>query len=73
MVCIVDLAGIRYPELGPSPQSPSESVFWDILGSKDGRDPWKLQSLMGHRDLRATVVYVKRLSLEEKKQLLDKS
>jgi integrase len=45
-------------------------TFW---ARKTGRDPWKVQSLMGHRDLRATEVYVKRLSLEEKKQLLDAS
>ena len=30
-------------------------------------------SLMGHKDLRATAVYVEELSLEEKKQLLDES
>jgi len=30
-------------------------------------------SLMGHKDLRATAVYVEELSLEEKKQLLDDS
>jgi integrase len=45
-------------------------TFW---ARKTGRDPWKLQSLTGHRDLRATEVYVKQLSLEEKKKLLDKS
>ena len=45
-------------------------TFW---ARKTGRDPWKVQSLMGHKDLRATEVYVKQLSLEEKKKLLDKS
>ena len=46
------------------------ATFW---ARKTGRDPWKVQSLMGHKDLRATAVYVEELSLEEKKQLLDKS
>src|SRR5436309_448405 len=45
-------------------------TFW---ARKTGRDPWKVQSLMGHKDLRATAVYVEELSLEEKKQLLDES
>ena len=45
-------------------------TFW---ARKTGRDPWKVQSLMGHKDLRATAVYVEELSLEEKKQLLDEA
>ena len=45
-------------------------TFW---ARKTGRDPWKVQSLMGHKDLRATAVYVEQLSLEEKKKLLDES
>src|SRR6266571_2673614 len=45
-------------------------TFW---ARKTGRDYWKVQSLMGHKDLRATAVYVEELSLEEKKQLLDGS
>jgi len=45
-------------------------TFW---ARKTGRDPWKVQCLMGHKDLRATAAYVEELSLEEKKQLLDES
>ena len=37
------------------------------------KDSWKVQSLMGHKDLRATAVYAEELPLEEKKQLLDES
>jgi integrase len=43
-------------------------TFW---ARRTGRDPWKVQSLMGHKDLRATAVCVEELSLEEKKQFLD--
>ena len=47
------------------------AYFGTYWARKTGRDYWKVQSLMGHKDLRATAVYVEELSLEEKKQLLD--
>ncbi len=49
------------------------AYFGTYWARKTGRDYWKVQSLMGHKDLRATAVYVEELSLEEKKQLLDGS
>lgn len=49
------------------------AYFVTYWARKTGRDYWKVQSLMGHKDLRATAVYVEELSLEEKKQLLDGS
>lgn len=39
--------------------------FGTFYAKKTGRDPWKLRSLMGHKDLRATAVYVENLSPEE--------
>ena len=49
------------------------AYFGTYWARKTGRDYWKVQSLMGHKDLRATAVYVEELSLEEKKQLLDEA
>src|SRR5256886_11721381 len=49
------------------------AYFGTYWARKTGRDYWKVQSLMGHKDLRATAVYVEELSLDEKKQLLDGS
>jgi len=65
------LAGVpNWDRLHNHRQRACFGTFW---ARKTGRDPWKVQSLMGHKDLRATAVYVEELSLEEKKQLLDES
>lgn len=39
--------------------------FGTFYARKTGRDPWKVKSLMGHKDLRATAIYVDNLSPEE--------
>ena len=39
--------------------------FGTFHARRTGRDPWKVSSLMGHKDLRATRVYVEELSPEE--------
>ena len=41
--------------------------FGTFHARRTGRDPWKVSSLMGHKDLRATRVYVEELSPEEEK------
>jgi integrase len=41
--------------------------FGTFHARRTGRDPWKVSSLMGHKDLRATRVYVEDLSPEEEK------
>ena len=41
--------------------------FGTFPARRTGRDPWKVSSLMGHKDLRATRVYVEELSPEEEK------
>jgi len=65
------LAGV--PDLDRLHNHRQRAYFGTFWARKTGRDPWKVQSLMGHKDLRATAVYVEELSLEEKKQLLDES
>ena len=44
--------------------------FGTYMARKLGRDPWKLKSLMGHKDLRMTMIYVENLSVEEEKEVL---
>ena len=44
--------------------------FGTFQARRTGRDPWKVKSLMGHKDLRATSVYVDNLSPEEELQEL---
>ena len=39
--------------------------FGTFQARRTGRDPWKVKSLMGHKDLRPTAVYVDNLSPEE--------
>ncbi len=38
---------------------------------RTGRDPWKVKSLMGHKDLRSTAIYVDDLSPEEEQIEVD--
>lgn len=44
--------------------------FGTYMARKLGRDPWKLKSLMGHKDLRMTMVYVENLSLDEERDII---
>ena len=44
--------------------------FGTYQARRTGRDPWKVKSLMGHKDLRATAPYVDNLSPEEELQEL---
>lgn len=44
--------------------------FGTFHARRTGRDPWKVSSLMGHKDLRATKVYVEELSPEEQAEEL---
>lgn len=39
--------------------------FGTFQARRTGRDPWKVRSLMGHKDLRATSPYIEDLSPEE--------
>jgi len=45
--------------------------FGTHMARKIGRDPFKLKSLMGHTDIRATQKYVSELTPEEEKEILD--
>ena len=44
--------------------------FGTSYARKTARDPWKVKSLMGHKDLRSTATYVEELSPEEEQDAL---
>jgi len=59
------LAGV--PNWDPLHNHRQHANFGTFWARKTGSEPWKVQSLIRHKDLRATAVYIEQLSLQRRK------